>query len=330
MKKRFITCLMLTVMTVAMSACSPKEIMEEVLSKTEKTSEADTAVAPEETPAEDEQPTQIANPWSDCATLAEAEKIAGFSYQFGEAVDAGTFHAKTFRAMEGMIDVGYAADGDDACSLIIRQAAKTADDISGDETQYSHDFTVSDAGVEAVRCRGSKDELMVCSFDFNDSSFVIYPGDLTYNEVFYVIGEMTGVDPEVYTDKPAEEIEEEYEEEPLEGAPVVEDSRLIDEAPIDALAIAGSYSGINLGTCSINMYTSPDEEYAAVGTVTITDDDENLLYEGEIMCVMNNFYELMGDDVNFTVYSDNGNYGIDLYINGEHADYFVMFEHYES
>lgn len=123
--------------------------------------------------------------------------------------------------------------------------------------------------------------------------------------------------------------EEAEEEEPTEGAPVAGD-RKIDEEPISTFDVAGLYNGIYYKECSLSMYTSFDDDSAMVGVMELIDENDAVVYSGEIICVMDNFYELYGEDVNFTVYTEDGNFGLDLYVNGEHVDYMTLVEHFVS
>lgn len=324
--KKLLAILLSMAMILSMSACGSKEKQNESAAETAATAAETTVETTVDTAAEtaaateSETLTQIANPWSDLDSLADAEKIAGVTYSFQETICNGLYKAYSYRAMKDMIEISYkSTESDEEDALItIRQAPKTSEDISGIDYEFSHDFTDSDAGVSEIRIRGSKDYIAVCSFDYGDYSYVIYPPEFSDgNEVFTVIGEMTGVAPTVYVD------------EPEEGAPLVEEGRFIDEEPIDALDMAGVYNGINYGDMEVNVYTSSEDN--RVGTLTLKNKDgDEVLYEGEFTEYMTNYYGMEKEDVTFTVYSDNGNYGLDLYIDGEHADYLIMTEHFES
>lgn len=333
--KKLLTYLLTLIMILSICACGAKT--EDPAETTAETAAAETTAAnateAETTAEETEEPfVGMANPWSDCKDIAEAEKIAGFTFSFRDVIGGGVYYATSYRAMEGMIDVTYEPEGGSQSAYTIRQAPATTEDICGDETQFSHDFTVDDAGIEEIRCRGTKDLLMICSFNYGDYSYVIYPADGSFEETFYILGELTGVDPTLYAletnkdDYPEESTEA---EEPVEGAPVVAEGRLIDEEPIAIQEIAGVYSGINYGDFTLNVYSSPENNVA--GNFEIMDKDGNTTqFMGEFSEYMTNYYGMTDSDVTFTVYSDNGNYGLDLYVDGKHADYFVMTSHFES
>lgn len=118
--------------------------------------------------------------------------------------------------------------------------------------------------------------------------------------------------------------------EPTEGAPYAEEGRFIDEEPIADLDIAGRYSGIINGDCEISMYTDVEEYAVEVGNIIIYDQDAHVLYEDVLNKVMDNMYEIGTSGASISVYTDNGNIGLDFYVDGKNADYFIMVEHYES
>ena len=72
--------------------------------------------------------TQIANPWKDYASLAEAEAACGLTFPIPETV-AGSYVAEVFRVMNGeLLEVRY-RDGD--FSVTVRMQAGEGQDLSG-------------------------------------------------------------------------------------------------------------------------------------------------------------------------------------------------------
>lgn len=87
----------------------------------------------EATPETQAQRVAIGNPWSDWATLAEAEAAAGFSFDLPEVV-ADTYTAEAFRTLNNeLIEVIYR---DDTLEVRVRKAAGEGQDISGDYNTY--------------------------------------------------------------------------------------------------------------------------------------------------------------------------------------------------
>ncbi|MDO4284957.1 MAG: hypothetical protein Q4C60_06430 [Eubacteriales bacterium] len=77
---------------------------------------------------------QIANPFTDCADLQEAEEIAGFSITIPEKLSAD-YTELTYRAIEGeLIEVIYRQPGQED-EIRIRKAIGEGD-ISGDYREY--------------------------------------------------------------------------------------------------------------------------------------------------------------------------------------------------
>lgn len=76
---------------------------------------------------------QLANPWVDHATLAEAEAAVGFSLGLSETV-AGSYAAEKFRVMNGqLLEVVYR---DAEFEVTVRKMAGEGQDISGVYTAY--------------------------------------------------------------------------------------------------------------------------------------------------------------------------------------------------
>ena len=102
---------------------------------------------------------QIANPWSDVASAAEAAKGAGldaFALPEGAIADMGEPIAIHYRCMDGMAE----AIIEFPAAQITARTAKVADgdslDISGDYNSYSKEWTET-IGDESVSCAGNRD-----------------------------------------------------------------------------------------------------------------------------------------------------------------------------
>lgn len=150
------------------------------------------------------------------------------------------------------------------------------------------------------------------------TNVIYYKGDRTVEEG--ETGLIIPIDFSVY----------EYDEEPTEGAPYVEDGRFIDDEPVEDLDIAGAYSGITYGLCELSMYTDVVDGDVEVGIICIYDDNDELIIESPINKIMDNYYELQNNYADITIYTDNGNVCFELYENGAHSDYFVMTSHFGS
>ena len=110
---------------------------------------------------------QIANPFVDCATVAEAEKLAGVTFRVPEKVDG--YSARSFQAIENSMIQAVYTEGDD--SLLIRKGAD-ADDVSGDYTTYSQVKTVA-AGSRSVTLKGENGLVNVAVWTEGGHAFAV-------------------------------------------------------------------------------------------------------------------------------------------------------------
>ena len=84
-------------------------------------------------PSETTPPLQLANPWKEYASLAEAEAAAGFPLSLPETVE-GSYTAETFRVMDGaLLEVTYR---DETFKVTVRKMAGEGQDLSGDYRDY--------------------------------------------------------------------------------------------------------------------------------------------------------------------------------------------------
>lgn len=116
---------------------------------------------------------QLANPWVEYATLAEAEAVAGFSLGLPETV-AGSYVAETFRVMDGqLLEVVYR---DEVFEVTVRKMAGEGQDISGVYTAYDvvNDYEI-DGGVCTVKCmKDDADRSWLHLISMNGYSYSLY------------------------------------------------------------------------------------------------------------------------------------------------------------
>jgi len=105
------------------------------------------------------------------------------------------------------------------------------------------------------------------------------------------------------------------------------EGRAISPDPISDLDIAGSYAGNNGGKASLSMYTSPE---TAVGNIIIENPQGDVIMESELVKLMDNYYQIDGENADITVYIQGGNICLEFYNNGIYMDDYVMTEHYVS
>ena len=124
-----------------------------------------TQPAPVETsPPTEETALQIANPWVNYDTLAEAEAASGLTFPLQETV-AGSYIAESFRVMNGqLLEVVYR---DDDFEVTVRMEAGEGQDLSGvyetfekevtfEEETYTitHKYTVNGGVLQLISKNG--------------------------------------------------------------------------------------------------------------------------------------------------------------------------------
>lgn len=116
----------------------------------------------------------VANPFTECASLEEAAKLAGFDMTVPEAINHYT--EKVIRCMpgdsteSGLIEVIF-SDAAGTEGYRIRKAAGT-DDISGDYNVYDTDRTTA-VGTCQARLRGNGDTVSVATWTAGGFSYAI-------------------------------------------------------------------------------------------------------------------------------------------------------------
>lgn len=135
MNKKVLSIIIALMFVLAMAACSKSE------------------------PAESEENVGMPNPWSDVATAEEAAKGAGidsFSAAEGVEISLGTVKPELYRCMDGMAEARIPIA---AVEMTIRKGRpETGEngDISGDYTEYKHEWTKDIDGKE-VKCYGNRE-----------------------------------------------------------------------------------------------------------------------------------------------------------------------------
>lgn len=82
---------------------------------------------------DNEQIDGLANPWTDCQAIEEAEEIAGFNVEYPTLDDLEKIE---FRAMEGIIEIRYSGTGLPEGEYVVLRKGAGLDDISGDYNTY--------------------------------------------------------------------------------------------------------------------------------------------------------------------------------------------------
>ena len=118
--KKMLTLLLTLVFALSLAACGSSA----------KTPEE--SAAPVEVPKESAEVVGMANPWTEYASLEEAEAAAGF--KFPQPKWDVAYDSVTYRVMDGIIEIIYAQD--DGQVMTLRKGADETD-ISGDYNDYN-------------------------------------------------------------------------------------------------------------------------------------------------------------------------------------------------
>ena len=123
---------------------------------------------------------ELANPFADCASLEEAEEIAGFSLELPEQIP-GWADRTAIRAMDAaLIEVTYEGRGRE---LTIRKGTGSGD-ISGDYNPYDHQETVMADGCR-ITVKGTDGQMAVAVWSRDGYTYAVSTapgmelGDLT-------------------------------------------------------------------------------------------------------------------------------------------------------
>ena len=109
------------------------------------------SAAPVEVPKESAEVVGMANPWTEYASLEEAEAAAGF--KFPQPKWDVAYDSVTYRVMDGIIEIIYAQD--DGQVMTLRKGADE-NDVSGDYNDY--DFTSNFSGAISGKIQGVTNE----------------------------------------------------------------------------------------------------------------------------------------------------------------------------
>lgn len=111
---------------------------------------------------------QIPNPWTDCGTLAEAEKLAGTAAVVPDSI--GGSDSRSFRAIAGsLLEVIYQKDGQETGR--VRKAAGT-EDISGDYTVYDKTETIT-VGQRRITLKGGSGTAALAVWTDGGSTYAV-------------------------------------------------------------------------------------------------------------------------------------------------------------
>ena len=132
----------------------------------------------------------LANPWQECASMAQAESLAGFSFAISDSALPEGYgpEAAYIQVIAGaMLEVDYT--GERGGSVCLRKAVG-ADDVSGDYNNYDLTQTSRIAGQD-VTLRGAENAWYVATWTRDGYSFaVVSTSALTTSQVEVLVAGM--------------------------------------------------------------------------------------------------------------------------------------------
>ncbi len=155
------------VMAVSMMGCGKKAASENAQTGTE-ISEED--FDKDDAKALEGENTQIPNPFVDCETMADAEKLAGFEMAVPEQIEG--YEQELIQVIEGeMVQVFYVNLDDKEDEILIRKG-DGSDDISGNYENFAEVTTVAADDLE-VTLKGNDGKVIVVVWTTGSYTFSI-------------------------------------------------------------------------------------------------------------------------------------------------------------
>lgn len=111
---------------------------------------------------------KIPNPFTECETMDEAAKLAGFDLEAPDAIDGKERTAIRVLAESGLVEVSYGSEEE---RVVIRKAAGS-EDISGDYREYAESNTV-DVGDIQVATKGENGQVQLAVWTNNGYTYSI-------------------------------------------------------------------------------------------------------------------------------------------------------------
>ena len=112
--------------------------------------------------------TQIPNPWTECATLADAAALTGYDFTVPDSVDGYPDVTIAVLESEQLTEVQYTAGN---ARLCLRKAPGS-DDISGDYNQYAESNAV-DVDGRSVTLQGNDGQVQLATWLDGDYTYSI-------------------------------------------------------------------------------------------------------------------------------------------------------------
>lgn len=130
---------------------------------------------------------QIANPWTACDTLADAEKIAGFNLEIPTSVDR--YDIENIQAIsKEIIEINYQHKEKTDEYITIRKGIGS-EDISGDYNEYEETKDVA-VGTYEVTLKSNSGKVMLAVWTSGDYSYSVYTSGMSEDEIIKIAEQM--------------------------------------------------------------------------------------------------------------------------------------------
>lgn len=160
MKKKIFALALCALMSLSLAACGKNGQNTETNSGT---------TSPDTNKSTSGDSAQIPNPFTECDTVEDAEKVAGFDITVPENIPEG-YELDYISAVENnLLQINY--KDKDGNEMLLRKGAGS-DDISGDYNEYTENNTVS-VGDLSVTMRGNSGTVSVATWTNGDYTYAI-------------------------------------------------------------------------------------------------------------------------------------------------------------
>lgn len=127
--------------------------------------------------------TQIANPWVDCNTLAEAGKNAGFTMEAPESIDG--YGVTVYQnCQDEIVQVIYLESEESDKEIVIRKGK--VDHIDGDYTEYAKTSAIT-VGAYTVTLQGNADTISLATWTADGYNYSVSVPQMSTDEVVAII-----------------------------------------------------------------------------------------------------------------------------------------------
>ncbi len=116
----------------------------------------------------DTKPVEIPNPFTECDTISDAEKLTGFTFTVPESIE--NYGNPKIRVINNeIIEIMFINENDDKITF---RKAQTNDDISGDYNNYTDEKSIT-VGDKTVTLKGNDGKIMTSVWKYDNFSYSV-------------------------------------------------------------------------------------------------------------------------------------------------------------